>query len=103
MSGRAVLAGAAGLIGGAAIGLLVALAFVHLWHNVLGLPPLNDDPKPGIAMLGGVVPISMGTGALLGTAGMVRRARREQSLRLWLVVFAVALAVILAGLAAIIA
>lgn len=102
MAGRAVLAGTAGLVGGAALGLLAALLFVHLWHNVLRLPPLNDDPKPGIAMLGGVVPISMALGALLGTIGMVRRVRRGQSLRPWLILFGIALAVTLAGLIAII-
>lgn len=103
MTGRAVLVGTAGLVGGAALGLLAELLFVHLWHNVLRLPPLNDDPKPGIAMLGGVVPISIGLGALLGTSGMVRRARRGQSLRAWLILFALAVVVTLAGLVAIIA
>ena len=102
MTGRAVLAGTAGLVGGAALGLLAALLFVHLWHNVLRLPPLNDDPKPGIAMLGGVVPISTGLGALLGTMAMVRRARRGEPLRRWMILFALALAITLAGLVAII-
>lgn len=102
MAGRATLAGVAGLIGGTALGLLAALAFVHLWHNVLKLPPLNDNPKPGIVMLGGIVPISMAAGAMLGVLGMVRRAQRGQSLRAWMLIFAAAVATTLAGLVVII-
>ena len=102
MRGRAALAGAAGLLGGAALGPLAALAFVYLWHNVLSLPPLSDDPKPGITMLGGVVPIATIAGAMAGAADMIRRARQGKALRGRIMVFAAALALILAGLIAII-
>ena len=81
---------------------MAALAFVYLWHNVLSLPPLSDDPKPGIAMLGGVVPIATTAGAMAGAAGMIRRARQGKSLRKQMMVFAAALVLILAGLIAIV-
>jgi hypothetical protein len=103
MRGRLAGAGIAGLIGGATLGLLLALAFVYLWFTVLKLPTFNDDPKPGITMLGGIVPISMAAGALVGAVGMVRRAQAGHPLRAWLVAFAGALVIALAGLAMIIA
>jgi hypothetical protein len=101
--GRVAGAGIAGLIGGATLGLLIALAFVYLWFAVLKLPAFNDDPKPGIAVLGGVVPISIGLGALAGSIGMVRRAKAARPLRLWLVIFATALAIALVGLGMVVA
>ncbi len=98
MRGRAAGAGVAGLIGGATLGLLLALAFVYLWFTVLKLPAFNDDPKPGITMLGGIVPISMAIGALAGAVGMVRRAQAGRPLRIWVAIFAAALVVALVGL-----
>ncbi|ONF96280.1 hypothetical protein [Sphingomonas jeddahensis] len=103
MRGRVALAGLTGLVGGATLELLLALAFVYLWFTVLKLPAFNGDPKPGITMLGGVVPISTALGALVGAVGVVRRAKAGHPLRAWLATFAGALVVALAGLAMIVA
>lgn len=98
MRGRAALAGLLGLIGGAAAGLLLAMLFVYLWFDVFRLPPLNDDPKPGIAMLGGIVPIAMGIGGIAAAAGMVRRTRAGRPVRNWVIAFVLTIALVLAGL-----
>ncbi len=102
MRGRALLAGLLGLLGGAAGGLLLAMLVVYLWFEVFHLPPIDDDPKPGIAMLGGIVPIAVGIGSLAGAIGMVRRVRSGRDVRRWSMAFAVTIAVVLVGLALIV-
>ena len=100
--GRAVLPGLLGLIGGAAAGLLLAMLLVYLWFAVLHLPPLSNDPKPGIAMLGWVVPIWMVTGGISGATDMVRRVRAGRRLGAWAWVFGLSIVAVMVSLGVII-
>ncbi|QNE31715.1 hypothetical protein F1C10_07060 [Sphingomonas sp. NBWT7] len=98
MRRRAVLAGLLGLVGGAAAGLLAAMLLVYLWFDVFHLPAMNDDPKPGIAMLGYAVPILAGLGAAGGATLMVRRVRTARATNFWAAAFAVAILVVVLAL-----
>jgi len=102
MGSRATLAGLIGFVGGAAIGLLLAMLFVYAWFDIFHLPSPNDDPKPGIALLGGIVPIAMAAGGMSSAIGMVRRSRAGRSTRLWYAIFGVALLIVVVGLAAVV-
>lgn len=99
MRGRAALAGLLGFVGGAAVGLLLAMLIAYLWFDVFHFPAVDDDPKPGIALLGGLVPISTGIGGVAGALGMVRRVRTGEGVRLWTIAFALAIAAVAIGLA----
>lgn len=102
MGRRALWAGLLGFVGGAAIGLLLAMLVAYAWFDVFHLPAPNDDPKPGIALLGGLVPIAMTIGCVSGAIGMVRRVRTGRPIRLPATVFALAVATVLVGLAVIV-
>ncbi|WP_085810445.1 hypothetical protein [Sphingomonas sp. TZW2008] len=98
MGKRAALAGLLGFVGGAAAGLLAAMLLVYLWFDVFHLPAMNDDPKPGIAMLGYAVPIMAGLGAVGGATLMVRRARSARATTLWAAAFGIAILVVVLAL-----
>lgn len=102
MGRQALWAGLLGFVGGAALGLLLAMLVAYAWFDVFHLPSPSDDPKPGIALLGGLVPISVAVGCVAGAVGMVRRARAGRPIRLWATIFSLAIATVLIGLAVIV-
>ncbi len=100
--GRAAAAAVLGIVGGVLLGLLAAMLVVWVWFDVLHLPPPNDEPKPGLEVLGLTAPVLMGLGGIGGAWVMVRRVRAGRRLGAWGWVFGLTIVLVAAWLGVIV-